>query len=58
VQHGRKVDGRPALRVPALERRGVHLPDEHVSVLAARRDDRVRVRGPVRVEDRRGVAAR
>lgn len=58
VQHGRKVDGRPALHVPALERGGAHLPDEHVSVLAAGRDDRVRVRRPVRVEDRRGVAAR
>jgi hypothetical protein len=41
VQHGRKVDGHPAFHVPALEHGGVHLPDEHVSVLTAGRDDRV-----------------
>ncbi len=44
VQYGRKVHGCPAVRVPAFENVGVDLPDEHVAVFAAGRDDRVGVR--------------
>jgi hypothetical protein len=58
AQHGRIVDGHPALRVPSVESGGVHLPDEHVAVFPARCDDVVRVRRPVRVQHRRGVAPR
>ena len=58
VQHGREVYGRPAVRVPPFENAGIDLPYEHVAVFAAGRDDRVRVRGPVCVEHRCGVAAR
>ena len=58
AQHGRIVDGHPALRVPTVERGAVHLPDEHVAVFPARGDDVVRVGRPVRVEHGRGVAPR